>query len=59
MTLLKWFRFAQPLPEDAPADRQIGAQKGTDDREPNIRVVHGSHSWLIFVYLAEEQTKGD
>ena len=23
------------------------------------RVVHGSHSWVIFIYLAEEQTKWD
>ena len=27
MTRLKWFRSTQPLPEDAPADRQIGARK--------------------------------
>ena len=35
MTRLKWLRASQPLPEDAPADRQIGARKVTDGREPN------------------------
>ena len=27
VTRLKWLRASQPLPEDAPADRQIGARK--------------------------------
>ena len=35
VTRLKWLRASQPLPEDAPAYRQIGARKVTDGREPN------------------------
>jgi hypothetical protein len=40
VTRLKWFRCTQPLPEDAPADRQIGvnrSSKGTDGREPRMQ----------------------
>jgi hypothetical protein len=35
VTRLKWLRVSQPLPEDAPAYRQIGARKVTDGREPS------------------------
>ena len=36
VTRLKWLRASQPLPEDAPAYRQIGARKVTDGREPRV-----------------------
>ena len=35
VTWLKWLCASQPLPEDAPAYRQIGARKVTDGREPS------------------------
>jgi hypothetical protein len=37
VTRLKCLRASQPLPEDAPAYRQIGARKVTDGREPTFK----------------------